>query len=56
MENDFLDGIYWEKWYNKGNDPFNLPCDKDRVGIKGPCPIPLKVTFPQMISGITTVL
>ena len=51
MENDFLDGIYWEKWYNKGNVPMEptdgtdvryIPCDKDRVGIKGPCPIPLR--------------
>ena len=48
MENDFLDGIYWEKWYNKGNVPTTdeefpyIPCDKDRVGIKGPCPIPQK--------------
>ena len=48
MENDFLDGIYWEEWYNKGNVPMEpidgtdvkyIPCDKDRVGIKGPCPI-----------------
>ena len=41
MENDFLDGIYWEKWYNKGNDPENLPCSKERKEskTKGPCPI-----------------
>ena len=35
MENDFLDGMYWEEWYNDGNDPTNIPCSVDRIGMKG---------------------
>ena len=37
MEGDFLDGVYWEEWYNDGDtewsdDKFN-PCkDKDAKG------------------------
>ena len=37
MEGDFLDGVYWEEWYNEGdtdwtNEKFN-PCkDKDEKG------------------------
>ena len=37
MEGDFLDGVYWEEWYNEGdtewtNEKFN-PCnDKDAKG------------------------
>ncbi len=42
MEHDFLDAIYWEEWYNKGDEPEKLPCSLDRVGKKGPCPIPLR--------------
>lgn len=26
MEGDFLDGLYWEEWYNEGDDPTNYPC------------------------------
>ena len=28
MENDFLDGVYWEEWYNKGDEdwPTKMPC------------------------------
>ena len=37
MEGDFLDGVYWEEWYNEGdtdwtNEKFN-PCNgKDAKG------------------------
>ena len=26
MENDFLDGVYLEQWYNEGNEPGNFSC------------------------------
>lgn len=26
MEGDFLNGIYWEEWYNEGSDPTNFQC------------------------------
>lgn len=26
MEGDFLDGLYWEEWYNDGDEWENFPC------------------------------
>ena len=37
MEKDFLKGLYWEKWYNEGNDA-DFPCPNN-PDFKGPCPI-----------------
>ena len=58
MENDFLDGIYWEDWYNRGNveinGTMNPACNENeqrspknpkkdsKKPYKGPCPIPLR--------------
>ena len=48
MENDFLDGIYWEEWYNRGNveinGTMNPACNRVNENgkqFKKPCPIPL---------------
>ena len=35
MENDFLDGLYWEEWYNEGTLPNKFPCDLESKGVKG---------------------
>ena len=35
MENDFLDGIYWEEWYNQGDEPNKFPCDPESKNVKG---------------------
>ena len=26
MEGDFLDGLYWEEWYNTGDNWMDFPC------------------------------
>lgn len=37
MENELLDGLYWEYWYNEGNDKsFACPEEDDH---QGPCPV-----------------
>lgn len=41
MQNDFLDAVYWEEWYNEGQDP-DIPCSPPRNGKRGPCPIDAK--------------
>ena len=35
MENGFLDGIYWEEWYNQGDEPNKFPCDPESKNVKG---------------------
>ena len=34
MENDFLDGLYWEEWYNDGTLRQKFPCEEGQ-GLKG---------------------
>ena len=33
MEKDFLDGVYWEEWYNKGDEdwPTKMPCSGNQI-------------------------
>ena len=39
MENDLLDGIYWETWYNKGYKNAEIRCP-DGVLAKKPSEVP----------------
>ena len=33
MENDFLDGVYWEEWYNDGDEDWRtkMPCSANQI-------------------------
>ena len=42
LENDLMDALYWEEWYNTGDDWKNQPCPVEGDGPAykgGPCPI-----------------
>ncbi len=42
MKEDFVNGIYWENWYNEGDQADAFPCPGHPNSTNGPCPIDIK--------------